>query len=101
MKVHNLHRSEKLLLVIIKKKKLKENRKGCKRAWSRDLSPMIRKRERWRNLTPFSMSVLILSSTFFLIIIASAYLSAVFSLLFFLSAFRRTVSAAAGSAASL
>lgn len=36
--------------------------------WSRDLSPTTTNTDRWRALTPFSMSVLIRSSTFFLIV---------------------------------
>ena len=48
-------------------------------AWSRDLSPMMTKMERWRVLTPFSMRVLMRSSTFFLIL--SLSLSGLFLLL--------------------
>ena len=44
-------------------------------AWSRDLSPMMTKMERWRVLTPFSMRVLMRSSTFFLILSLSLSLS--------------------------
>lgn len=41
----------------------------CVSTWSRDLSPTMTNMERWRFLTPFSMRVLMRSSTFILILL--------------------------------